>query len=359
MLILFVTRSTPSLRTAFSSLRFSGPRFSSTDREILRAAGVKIASRDIHGFESTVVFIVPLTHHVFPLFLNLRCHMNRVMPDVSLVVIALDSQAATAASRRGITQVRLHVDEVSTGKTMHIYNTPGFRSVSKHKLVAVRNVLAMGLDVVLMDADLIVCNDFRSGLIKELQFLTPTPHMLIQSNLGLRKKHRRCVMNTGFYYARSGARMVRMFDYLVRESETADGKAIDDQELFLHLVCGRKNKKKHREESEGRCETEEFRPRSRCVWREKVIAQALPIPRFPNGRGDVWRRHSSDSIHKSCVAGHFSVFHANFRKGRMKHMYLMNNGLWLTNEENVSGCDNILNSGMTDRYGEANKSKDN
>lgn len=318
------------LLTRRSLLLPQAPRFSATDEEVLRNASIQLATGRDHGFSSRTVFLAPITHHLLPLYLNQRCHFRRVMPDIPVVLVALDRQVAATASALSMPHVRLLAAGHFSGSNMAIFNSHSFHRVSKLKLLAVRNVLALGLDAVLMDADLVFCRDVRPLLRREVmlrEMKGQRPHVLIQNNLPT-ENEKRCGLNTGFYYARASQSTVDLFERLVAESDSKLGRSLDDQDLLHRIMCD-EHKNGIRE---GKCMARGSGKsvRTRCVWKKNgVVAQALPITDFPNGRKDVWRMGAKSTMKEACIRGRFAMLHVNYRYGPTKQPYLQKNGLWL------------------------------
>lgn len=249
-----------------------------------------------------------------------------------------------AASALHLPYVYLQSAGRISSAAMAVFNSRAFHRLSKLKLLAVRNVLALGLDAVLLDADLVFCRDVRPFLRREVMLegmKGPRPHVIIQNNLP-RESKTRCGFNTGFYLARSSKGTVELFDRLVAESESKLGTGKDDQMLVHELMCNHYTSGP----KEGKCMSRlpVNYERTRCMWKKKgVVAQALPIADFPNGKRNVWRTGANDTMKEACEAGRFAMMHVNYRLGVTKQPYLKENGLWLlTNDaSNIGRCDNF------------------
>lgn len=304
------------------------------------------------------------THHYIPFLHNLHCSVRRTT-GLPLLLLALDPVIANYARLYSIPVVTIpphDVDHDSPNIAQPLpfrYGTQPFARVSKHKLAAVRHVMASGFDIIFSDVDIVWCASVPTQLQNFLRALRLNGHgdtdILMQNGM-VSPDDPLIEANTGFYYAKATRNVLRLFDSLVEVSRRPDMHSMDDQMLFNDVVCrswaaisNGASLRVGLPLSQQRVETDASEKATTPVWVKTALLQPpvlkcfwddaavkvvlLPLSAFPNGARVPDGRPVDDTlppgvVGRLCTRRQIALWHVNYCVGEEKEVRLRRQGVW-------------------------------
>lgn len=246
---------------------------------------------------------------------NFACNLQHVSPTLRPVVYALDRRTQVFAAILGLSSVLLS----NEGDDFRLVDfEKGRRSlnvIAKMKLVAVRNALKSGLDVLLSDSDIFWCAD-AVEVLKDMIMKYPysDADVLIQPEAKYR------MLSSGFYYVRTTERTVKLFTQLIVHIYIGPHDQDVINRVFCDPVFGGQRIYEQYGDVPYRCES------------RGVVVRMLPADQFLSGteeyEGVKIFSHSKQKLADMCALGRFVVLHNNFIRATKKKARFVQKGMW-------------------------------
>lgn len=222
-------------------------------------------------------------------------------------------------------------------------------SFTKTKIIATRNALRVGLNVLVSDPDVFWCVDARpvlTAILQSTDYLDAD--VVIQAQVGYRS------LNSGFYFVRANARSIALFDALLQQIEHVNHLK-HDHDILNAVFCNVKYG--------GRMIRQRYGMHNRipfsCLSHGATI-RLLDVEQFPSGAQPVrprslyprvrthrrraqgqkqgrQQRHvpvfslPRQELLSRCRSGEFVVLHNNFIHADKKIARFLVKGMWFLN----------------------------
>ena len=254
---------------------------------------------------------------------SFRCNLEYLRLSHAPLVYSLDVRTHNFSHHLSLSSVLLSKslgDDVTPG-SFHRTGPRSFNAITKKKLKAVHQTLRSGFDVLLSDADVFWCQDaaryIAEQLLSSVQYADAD--VLIQPEAGYRS------LNSGFYYVRSNARTLRLFQALLRHAHVG----AHDQDVVNAVFCDGRYGGRRVERAVGVVPYY-------CKSRGAVI-KPLPAELFPSGAQVVAGRkvfaYSRDELRRMCESKTFVVVHNNFIRASKKRARFVVKGMWFADDD--------------------------
>lgn len=269
------------------------------------------------------LIIVTVANWMYREFLaNFACNLRNLGVKVAPVVYALDRRTVEFAGVLGLSSVFIGEEEGDDAKPGHFerYGPRSFNAITKTKLTAVLSALRAGLDVVLTDSDVFWCRDATLVLKELIQSGSDyeDADVIIQPEGGYRS------LNSGFYYARTGKKSLRLFKNLMKNIQLG----AHDQDVVNRVFCS--------EEFGGRRIQEEYSGVPYLCESHGAIIRLLPSAEYPSGAELYGQEHvfkKSREELKSMCNNEVVVIHNNFIRANKKKARFVQKGMWFVRFE--------------------------
>lgn len=289
-------------------------------------------SFEVHGetISRRVVIITAATHQYTRFVRNLQCSVHAAT-NQQPVLFALDAKMLARARELQLPAVRFlyELGEKTTQEKPHTFGSEGFNAITKLKLVAVREALMTGIDVLFTDVDVVWCDDAAADIVRRIE-KDDWADVIIQNGWGKDGKWP-VEPNTGFFYAKATSGVIELFSHLIRISDRGDNRKLCDQWLFKKAVCGTEDGgKAYRKKEVGRVGNV-------CKWRDRVNVEMLPLKTYPNGKNPIGIKFDElpdGALRRACVNKDIVIFHNNWSAARHKPKRMDQHGLWAFNTKN-------------------------
>lgn len=280
---------------------------------------------------SNRVVIVTAVNYAFRAHLaNLRCSLKRLHLETPLKVVALDNKVATWALENGFDIVHNSEENAFISTEDVRFGSEQFNLLSKRKIVAVREEIAGGKDVLFTDADMFWCGNAVADVIREAD--------INGDDLLMQSAWPRSLLNSGFYYARSNSRTLEVLDELLRHR----GSKENDQVLFNRFLCNPKFGGRRRNSRDDFRVRRRFRNPLGCA-RGSTNVSVLNRWRYPTGgetiNGEKMFKLSRGTLTAMCERKQFMIIHNNCIFSEKKTARFVVKGFWYVADDEVSCMD--------------------
>lgn len=260
---------------------------------------------------------------------NFRCSLERLGIENHLRVVALDDQAevwAKSANYNVLESTELGGNFTTTGDAK--FGSADFNLLSKRKIGVVARELIAGNNVLFTDADMFWCSN---AVEKVLQIAAENP----EADLLMQSAWPRSLLNSGFYFARSGENSKMLFDELLKH----EGPDENDQVIFNRVLCNKKfgggvvhrlgDSFLHRK----------LRHPIGCKW-NGVLAQVLDREKYPTGgeliNGEKIFHLSRANLTSMCANEEFVILHNNCILSDRKTARFIVKGFWYISDDETT-----------------------
>lgn len=300
------------------------------DEVVQKALGVYRDPLKSPGLNRTIIVTASNRGYLNHLH-NFKCFMDRL--NMKFLVIALDT--STGAYLSQYKDMNHFYDKQHTNvvrEDNHNFRSRQFNLLSKRKLEAVYKILKKGYDVIFIDTDVLSLKDPTELLLYNavdyvfaLNFMCPPTE---ESRSKWDFSNIEHEGNTGFYFARSTPKVLKLFDHYF---QSEDDLSLDDQTLFWRAV-----RSFTRNSSNPRVV---FLPVCRDQYRtitqansEDVMYMCYPHT-CSSGSGAIHRFYEyASELKQNNMKMH--IVHANFLVGNhAKQKKLEERGLWLAQHD--------------------------
>lgn len=241
---------------------------------------------------------------------NMACSLQSSGSKAPLVVTALDSESYHWARQMGFASF-LAEGETSGGVAR--FGSVDFNALTARKVLAVRDALASGVDVLFADGDVYWCPGNAAEDVANKARDSPQTDFIAQ-----RANVAHAPVNSGLYYVRPTNQARELLELVAK----GVGDRADDQANFNRLLC------RH-----GEVEREKKLP-SACTSKNGAVVRFLDPDRYPIG----CTRVNSSSIHiieeppgrviDACTASAFGAFHFSCVVAEEKVQKMSERGMW-------------------------------
>lgn len=312
--------------------------FSAADHDILRNV-----SFDLNG--RPTIFMTVASHHDIPFLDNLRCSLKGALAKdgsslkYDVLLVALDKKMLEHGEKVDVATT--FVDYLSTRATARItgglfpFFSVEFAKVSLAKLLAVHEVLEAKIDVIFVDADVVVCSDVAMHL-RDIFFLLGKPNadVFLQKD-GDGNQEGDGDLRTGIFHARSGVGAQALFEGLAAVVHAHSSYLNDDVSLWnLCWKTRMGGESLEMQSAWGGNKKREF-----CWWMRKALLEGLPQEKFPyigtpgDGSGESNSWEILGLIESQCKNGEIALLHPSRVFSSEKKAFLQKIGLWFVDDD--------------------------